>query len=322
MASGEALAVASFVEPMQCLAVTKLPEGKEWQYELKLDGFRTLAVRHVGRLTLYSRNKKIFNQRFPGIVEALSELPDESIVDGEIVALDDSGRPSFSQLQNFSRVKMIVFFAFDVLMWKSKDIREWPLHERRALLEKETMLRLPSFHYSESFAVPVDRIISVVREQGLEGVVAKRRDSKYEAGRRSGAWVKMRIGGGQEFVIGGYTQAPKNFDAILVGYYEGKKLLYTAKVRNGFVPAAREAIFQHFEKLRIKKCPFANLPEPRKGHWGEGLTAADMKKCVWLKPKLVASIDYAEWTHHLRHANFIGLREDKNPREVTRERPI
>ncbi|MGA7624534.1 MAG: hypothetical protein WCA91_13245, partial [Candidatus Acidiferrales bacterium] len=123
MASGEALAVASFVEPMQCLAVTKLPEGKEWQYELKLDGFRTLAVRHVGRLTLYSRNKKIFNQRVPGIVEALSELPDESIVDGEIVALDDSGGPSFSQLQNFSRVKMIVFFAFDVLMWKSKDIR-------------------------------------------------------------------------------------------------------------------------------------------------------------------------------------------------------
>ena len=132
-------------------------------------------------------------------------------------------------------------------MWKSKDIRERPLHERRALLEKETMPRLPSLHYSESFAVPVDRIISVVREQGLEGVVAKRRDSKYEAGRRSGAWVKMRIGGGQEFVIGGYTQAPKNFDAILVGYYEGKKLLYTAEVRNGFVPARTRS---HFPALR------------------------------------------------------------------------
>ena len=305
---------------MQCLAVKKLPEGPSWEYELKLDGYRTLAVKHAGWLTLYSRNKKIFNSRFPRIVEALSGLPDESIIDGETVALDDAGRPSFNRLQNFSTAKTIAFFAFDVLMWKGKDLRMSSLYARRELLRKNVMSKLPDVHYSESFAVPVDRILSVLRDQGLEGVVAKRQDSKYEAGRRSGAWVKMRIGGGQEFVIGGYTPAPKNFDTILVGYYEGKKLLFASKVRNGFVPASRESLFRNFEKLRTETCPFANLPDTKKGRWGEGLTAADMEKCVWLKPRLVAVIDYAEWTpaNHLRHAKFVGLREDKKPREVTR----
>ncbi|MGC2768247.1 MAG: hypothetical protein WB607_22275 [Candidatus Acidiferrum sp.] len=255
-------------------------------------------------------------------MEALSGLPDESIIDGETVALDDAGRSSFNRLQNFSTAKTIAFF--DVLMWKGKDLRTSSLYARRELLRKDVVSKLPDVHYSENFAVPVDRILSVLRDQGLEGVVAKRRDSKYEAGRRSGVWVKMRISEGQEFAIGGYTPAPKNFDAILVGYYEGKKLLFASKVRNGFVPATREALFRHFKNLRIGTCPFANLPEPKKGHWGEGLTAVEVEECIWLKPKLVVAIDYAEWmpANHLRHAKFVGLREDKNPREVTRERPI
>ena len=259
---------------MQCLAVNKLPEGPSWEYELKLDGYRTLAVKHAGWLTLYSRNKKIFNSRFPRIVEALSGLPDESIIDGETVALDDAGRPSFNRLQNFSTAKTIAFFAFDVLMWKGKDLRMSSLYARRELLRKNVMSKLPDVHYSESFAAPVDRILSVLRDQDLEGVVAKRQDSKYEAGRRSGAWVKMRIGGGQEFVIGGYTPAPKNFDTILVGYYEGKKLLFASKVRNGFVPASRESLFRNFEKLRTETCPFANLPEGDGVRYIDGLQVA------------------------------------------------
>ena len=115
----------------------------------------------------------------------------------------------------------------------------------------------------------------------------------------------------------------RNFDALLVGYYEGGKLIFAARVRNGFVPVTRESVFRHFKKLHAEKCPFANLPGSKKGRWGEGLTVADMEKCVWLKPELVAALEYVEWTpaNHLRHSQFIVLREDKDPKHVTRERP-
>jgi bifunctional non-homologous end joining protein LigD len=312
---------AHFIEPMPCLAVKKLPEGEAWRYELKLDGYRALAVKHDGQVTLFSRNRKRFNSRFPAIAEAFEKLPDQTIIDGEIVAIDESGRPSFSRLQNFSaNAHAITFYAFDMPMWKGEDLRTRPLDKRRELLRTKAMPKLPTIHFSDSFPADAKKMISAVRVQGLEGIVAKRRDSLYETD-RNGTWVKMRIGGGQEFVIGGYTPSPKNFDAVLVRYFEGKKLIFAARVRNGFVPALRESIFRKFKGLESRKCPFANLPESEKGRWGEGLTAADMEKCVWLKPKLVAAIEYAEWTpaNHLRHSRFVALRDDKEPRRVVRE---
>jgi bifunctional non-homologous end joining protein LigD len=288
---------ADFIEPMPCLAVKKLPEGEAWEYELKLDGYRALAVKREGRVTLFSRNRKQFNGRFPAVAAAFARLPDETIIDGEIVAIDESGRPSFSRLQNFSaNADAITFYAFDMPMWKGNDLRMQPLDKRRELLRTKAMPKLPAIHFSDSFPADAEKMISAVRAQRLEGIVAKRLDSLYEPGRRNGAWVKMRIGGGQEFVIGGFTPSPKNFDALLVGYFDGNKLLFAGRVRNGFVPTLRTVVFRKFKGLETRKCPFANLPESEKGRWGEGLTAVDMEKCVWLKPKLAAAIEYAEWT--------------------------
>ncbi|HTT77688.1 MAG TPA: hypothetical protein VMF50_17120 [Candidatus Binataceae bacterium] len=131
----------------------------------------------------------------------------------------------------------------------------------------------------------------------------------------------MRVNRGQELVIGGYVPAPNNFDSIVVGYYEGQRLIYVARIRNGFTPASRAALFKHFRGLERQSCPFQNFPESRKGRWREGLTAEDMSNCRWLKPSLVAAIEFAEWTSagHLRHAKFIALRDDKDAKEVVRD---
>ena len=166
-------------------------------------------------------------------------------------------------------------------------------------------------------AAPAD-LIRVAKEFGFEGIVAKRKTSLYEPGKRSGAWLKYRINKGQEFVICGYI--PDNpFDSIIVGYYQDRKLFYTAKVRNGFVPRTRREVAAKLKGLEIDACPFANLPERKRTQWA--LTREEMKNCVWLKPQLVAQIEFGEWTPdgHLRHSKFVGLRDDKNPHEVVRE---
>jgi ATP-dependent DNA ligase len=150
-------------------------------------------------------------------------------------------------------------------------------------------------------------------------VVGKRSDSLYEVGQRSGAWVKMRINKGQEFVIGGFFPGPHGIDSIVIGYYRGKDLIYVARVRNGFVPATRRMVY---EKLKIiDRCPFVNLPETGRARWGDLLDGEKMKKCEWVRPKLVAVVEFLEWTEgdRLRHSNFVALRDDKNSREVVKE---
>jgi len=164
-------------------------------------------------------------------------------------------------------------------------------------------------------------LLAAVREQRLDGIIGKRKDSLYESGKRTGAWIKHRLNSGQELVIGGYVPGTHGLDAIIVGFYRGKDLIYVARVRNGFVPASRRQLFERLRLLVSPECPFVNLPETHRPRWGEGLTADDMKKCVWLRPELVAQIEFLEWTasDHLRHSKFIGLREDKDPRRVVKE---
>jgi DNA ligase D-like protein (predicted ligase) len=317
--------LARFVEPMQCLAVPKLPEGPDWEYEIKLDGYRALGIKSAGSVRLMSRNGNDFSARFPSLAKALSKLPDDTVVDGEIVALDETGKPSFNVLQNYNRANTpLQFYVFDLLHLAGKHLRDRPLDDRRELLRAKVMPRMPEeIRLSETLKAPAAEIVAAVKEQGLEGVIAKRGASLYEPGRRSGAWVKMRLNKGQELVIGGYVPAPKNFDSIIVGYYERDDLIYVARVRNGFVPALRVKVFERFHKLEIKTCPFSNLPQRDKGRWGQGLTADKMAECRWLKPQLVAQIEYADWTdvNHLRHSKFIALRDDKAAKDVKREQP-
>jgi ATP-dependent DNA ligase len=176
---------------------------------------------------------------------------------------------------------------FDLLVLKGKDVTAEPLQRRRELMEKFILPKLADpIRYSPVLDGSLKDLIHSVKAQGLEGLVAKRRDSKYEPGLRSGAWQKMRVNKGQELVIAGYTPSAKNFDALVIGYYDDGKLIYAARTRNGFTPASRIGLFKKLKPLEIDECPFANLPEKKAGRWGAGLTAAKMLECRWLRPVL------------------------------------
>src|SRR6516225_2153782 len=284
---------ARFIEPMLLQRTESLPEGSKWAYEVKLDGYRALAIKANGRVQLRSRNNKDFNTKYPGITSALGTLPDETVIDGEIVAVDETGRPSFNALQNYGSPRIrIVYYVFDVLILSGRNIMSEHLAARRDLLRQQILPKVREpVRECPTLDGSLPDLIEAVRAHGLEGLVAKRLDSVYESGQRSGAWRKMRIDREQEFVIGGYT------------------------------PASREQLYRRFQELASPQCPFANLPETEAGRWGQGLTAEKMRECRWLKPVLVGRFQYLEQTpdHHLRHARFVALRDDRNPGDVPRE---
>jgi len=313
---------AEFIEPMDCSPVPKLRDGAGWVYEIKLDGYRAIAVKSNRKVNLFSRRRNLFNSQYPQLVGALAELPDGTVVDGEVVALDDLGRPNFNLLPQFrTGASRIHYFIFDLLVYKERDLTKLPLVERRELMKSLLKLRSPRIRISEQFEVPANNMLVAVRQQQLEGVIGKRKDSFYEPGKRTGSWIKFRVNKGQEFVIGGYIPGPHGFDALIVGYYQGKDLMYVARVRNGFVPASRRQVFEKIHHLISPAIPFANLPDTHKSRWGDELTAEKMKECVWLRPEAVAQIEFLEWTgaDRLRHSKFVGLRDDKIARIVVKE---
>jgi bifunctional non-homologous end joining protein LigD len=317
-------APAGFVEPMECRLETKLPEGDDWEYEAKLDGYRAVVVKSGGRVAVLSRRNNKLTDQFPEIARGFEALDDETVVDGEIVALDEQGRPSFNRLQNRRLDRdTLLFYAFDLLVFRGKQVINEPLRRRRELLSLALSNAREPVRLSAPLHASADALIGAAREHNLEGIIAKRLDSRYEPGKRSGAWVKVKVSLDQELVIGGYIPAAKrHFDSLLVGYYDGPKLIFCGKVRNGFTEAgSKERVFERFKGLGSKQCPFDNLPEPANARRGMALTAEAMKLCCWLKPKLVPQVGIREWTAdgHLRHSTFLGLREDKDPRSVQRE---
>jgi DNA ligase D-like protein (predicted ligase) len=314
---------AGFIEPMLLLKTDSLPDDSRWLYELKLDGYRAIAFKRNGTVHLRSRNDNDFDVRYPGVVKALANMPNDTVIDGEVVAFDQDGRPSFNALQNFgSAPAPVVYYVFDIMVLAGHNVMREPLEKRRELLEKKVLPKLREpVRYSAPLTATLPVLIESVKVHGFEGLVAKRCNSAYEPGLRTGAWMKMRVNRGQEFVIGGYTRGTKTFDALIFGYFEGDKLIYVARTRNGFTPVTRAQLFKKFKGLEISECPFANLPEARSGRWGQGLTKAKMAECQWLKPELVGQFEFLEWTpdNHLRHSKFVGLREDKKARDVIRE---
>jgi bifunctional non-homologous end joining protein LigD len=309
------------IAPMLATLASELPSGPGWSYEVKWDGYRAMLMKQGKRARLVSRNLKDLTSNYRHIADAASAMtPDDVVLDGEVVALDQHGAPSFQALQHRHVGRAaVVFYAFDLLRLGETDFRRQPLRVRRNALDG---LRFsPPILRSEPLPGTVRQIERVVREAGLEGVVAKRLESLYEPGRRTPNWIKVKFDQRREFVVGGFKPAGTSFDSVLVGYYDRRSLLYAGKVRAGFTAHTRRELWSLIAADRMEACPFANLPNSvGRSHWGEGITAEDMPLLRWVAPRVVIDVTFTEWTAggNLRHAKYVGLRPDIAARAVGR----
>jgi bifunctional non-homologous end joining protein LigD len=314
----------AFVTPMAALLVDALPEGTEWSYELKLDGYRALIIKDGTSIRIRSRNDKDLMRMYPAVAAAGRRLQaDQAVIDGEIVAVDEQGRPSFQALQHRGThpKHSIVFYAFDLLHLNGEDTTALPLQVRRAKLVQ--VIDKSGLLLSLELPGSVADIVSTVRAMQLEGVVAKRKDAPYEVGERSGTWQKLKLERQQEFVIGGYRPDGRNsVDALLVGYFDNRKLRFAGKVRGGLVPHLRRELAGKLKGVQLNRCPFVDLPTEDSSRWGGGVSTDDMKEMIWTKPEVVVQIQFVEWTaeNRLRHSKFLGMRPDKAARDVCREK--
>jgi len=319
---------ARFIEPMKARLAEKPSADGDWSYELKFDGIRLIAVKTGKKVSLLSRNKNELAGRFPEIVEAIGKLPArECVIDGEVVALDAEGRSSFQLLQarDMERRKSpVYFYAFDLLQLDGGSLIALPLKARKDVLEKLCADAGDPIRYSAEIGDDARALLEEVKRRGLEGIVAKQRNSVYEPGRRSGAWIKLKCVNEQEFVIGGYTPpegSRKYFGAILVGYYKENRLMFAGKVGTGFTANSLSALHKKFRAEERDDCPFEDLPSKQNGKWVQAITPSMMRKLHWVNPVFVCEIKFAEWTRDgkLRAPVFLGLRDDKKPKEVGRE---
>lgn len=301
-----------------------------WAYEIKWDGMRAVAFVHDGSLRLQTANGLDATERFPEVGPLAAAIaPHDAVLDGEIVTFDASGRPDFGLLQprmqarraGTARERAVaqpaMYVLFDVLELDGHDITDQPYERRRALLAE---LVEPGAHWkvSEGWVGGGAELLDVMREQGMEGLIAKRLGSRYEVGRRTREWLKLKVRRQQELVVGGWLPGEGNrsghFGALLVGYHEsdepGARLRYAGRVGTGFGEAELRRLSGELDRLDTSTCPFD--PEP---------PAAVRRRAHWVRPELVVEVAFGEWTHDgiLRHPSYLGQRDDKEADEVVRE---
>ncbi len=298
----------------------ELPSGKDWVFEVKWDGYRALAYVRGGEATLVSRNGNELTKRFSTVAREVArtvKTPD-CVLDGEVCALDDQGRPSFSAMQQAKPETPIVYEIFDVLELDGEPFVDLPLRHRRERLETLLDRRHRTVRLSETFE-DGEALLQAAKQQGLEGLIAKRLDSPYRQGKRTREWLKIKTHGRQEFVIAGYSKGQGRrsgrFGSLVLGVWRGDELSYVGNVGTGFTDKDIDELLTKLRPLEQKQSPFPVVPKMPK-----------VKKddVVWVKPELVAEVEFVEWTHdgRLRAPSFQGLREDKSAREVRREEPL
>ena len=313
-------AVRNDYKPMLATLAEELARGDDWLYEVKWDGYRALGYVRGGEARLVSRNENDLTQRFPDVAKALerSVRSPECVVDGEVCALDEQGRPSFSAMQQGKSDTQIIYAVFDVLEVDGVPVTDLPLEERRERLAALLDKRQRTVQISELFN-DGEALYDAALEQGLEGVMAKRKGSRYLEGKRSRDWLKLKTHHRQEFVVCGYTKGQgrraRGFGSLVLGMYRGNELVWVGNVGTGFTERTIGELMPRLEALVTREPPFKVVPKMPKVRKGD---------VVWVAPKLVAEVEFAEWTHdgHLRAPSFQGLREDKSPREVHREDPV
>ncbi|MBV9169435.1 MAG: DNA ligase D [Chloroflexi bacterium] len=295
-----------------------------WLFELKLDGYRVIASVSEGEVRLASRRGLDCSSEYPWLVEALRQQPYREVMfDGEIVALDENGRPSFQHLQNRGGEPkpVLLFYAFDLLYRDGFDLRGVALDERRALLVS-SLIPTARIRIVDAFPADGEAVYEAVRAQGMEGIVAKRRDSRYETGRRSDSWLKIKATESDEFVVGGYTAGSgsraSTFGSLVVGYYaEGDdRLTYIGHAGSGFDDRTLQSVFERLQALKTDTSPFRG-EVPTIGRWTRPGKAEG--PITWVRPELIAQVKYTERTQDgvLRAPVFLGLRDDKTAADVT-----